>query len=308
MSSHRRDRHRDPSVPHRRSARGARRSAAAYRRDALAPQGARRPIGRRACSWRRCRSSPAIWENDYDWRRCEARLNALPQFKTEIDGVDVHFIHVKSRARERVAADHDARLARFGHRTARDRRSADRSDCAWRERRGRVPPRAAVRSRLRVLRRADGTRLEPRPHRAGLGRADAAPRLHPLRRARRRRGRRHHRRDGSRGTAGSGRHPHQLARDRAGRRRTTPRTPTRKKRRPRRSPHSGRPASATSSSRPHVRRRSATPCWIHRSRWRPGCSTTTPTATRRSRTRSSTSSPPAISPATTSSTTSRRTG
>jgi pimeloyl-ACP methyl ester carboxylesterase len=37
------------------------------------------------------------WLNDYDWRRCEARLNALPQFKTEIDGVDVHFIHVKSR-------------------------------------------------------------------------------------------------------------------------------------------------------------------------------------------------------------------
>ena len=37
------------------------------------------------------------WVNDYDWRRCEAKLNALPQFKTEIDGTDVHFIHVKSR-------------------------------------------------------------------------------------------------------------------------------------------------------------------------------------------------------------------
>ncbi len=37
------------------------------------------------------------WVNDYDWRRCEERLNALPQFKTKIDGVDVHFIHVKSR-------------------------------------------------------------------------------------------------------------------------------------------------------------------------------------------------------------------
>ena len=36
------------------------------------------------------------WLNDYDWRRCEAKLNALPQFKTEIDGVDVHFIHVRS--------------------------------------------------------------------------------------------------------------------------------------------------------------------------------------------------------------------
>jgi pimeloyl-ACP methyl ester carboxylesterase len=36
------------------------------------------------------------WTTDYDWRRCEARLNALPQFKTQIDGVDVHFIHVQS--------------------------------------------------------------------------------------------------------------------------------------------------------------------------------------------------------------------
>jgi pimeloyl-ACP methyl ester carboxylesterase len=36
------------------------------------------------------------WATDYDWRKCEARLNALPQFRTEIDGVDIHFIHVKS--------------------------------------------------------------------------------------------------------------------------------------------------------------------------------------------------------------------
>jgi pimeloyl-ACP methyl ester carboxylesterase len=36
------------------------------------------------------------WSTDYDWRQCEARLNALPQFVTEIDGVDVHFIHVRS--------------------------------------------------------------------------------------------------------------------------------------------------------------------------------------------------------------------
>jgi pimeloyl-ACP methyl ester carboxylesterase len=36
------------------------------------------------------------WATDYDWRKAEARLNALPQFRTEIDGVDIHFIHVKS--------------------------------------------------------------------------------------------------------------------------------------------------------------------------------------------------------------------
>src|SRR4029077_15916342 len=36
------------------------------------------------------------WTTEYDWPKCEARLNALPQFKTTIDGVDIHFIHVKS--------------------------------------------------------------------------------------------------------------------------------------------------------------------------------------------------------------------
>jgi pimeloyl-ACP methyl ester carboxylesterase len=37
------------------------------------------------------------WGTDYDWRKCEMRLNALPQFITEIDGLDIHFIHVRSK-------------------------------------------------------------------------------------------------------------------------------------------------------------------------------------------------------------------
>ncbi|HET7383513.1 MAG TPA: epoxide hydrolase [Pseudolabrys sp.] len=37
------------------------------------------------------------WQTDYDWRKCEARLNALPQFVTEIDSLDIHFIHVRSK-------------------------------------------------------------------------------------------------------------------------------------------------------------------------------------------------------------------
>jgi pimeloyl-ACP methyl ester carboxylesterase len=37
------------------------------------------------------------WATDYDWRTCEAALNALPQFITEIDGLDIHFIHVRSQ-------------------------------------------------------------------------------------------------------------------------------------------------------------------------------------------------------------------
>ena len=37
------------------------------------------------------------WQTDYDWRKVEARLNALPQFITEIDGLDIHFIHIRSK-------------------------------------------------------------------------------------------------------------------------------------------------------------------------------------------------------------------
>ena len=37
------------------------------------------------------------WATEYDWRKCEAKLNALPQFMTEIDGLDIHFIHVRSQ-------------------------------------------------------------------------------------------------------------------------------------------------------------------------------------------------------------------
>jgi pimeloyl-ACP methyl ester carboxylesterase len=37
------------------------------------------------------------WTTDYDWRKAEEKLNALPQFTTEIDGVDIHFIHVRSQ-------------------------------------------------------------------------------------------------------------------------------------------------------------------------------------------------------------------
>src|SRR4051794_25632773 len=42
------------------------------------------------------RSLARYWETEYDFGRVEARLNALPQFVTEIDGVDVHFVHVRS--------------------------------------------------------------------------------------------------------------------------------------------------------------------------------------------------------------------
>ena len=40
------------------------------------------------------------WETEYDWRKVEAKLNALPQFMTKIDGLDIHFIHVRSREKK----------------------------------------------------------------------------------------------------------------------------------------------------------------------------------------------------------------
>src|SRR5262245_61852098 len=53
------------------------------------------------------------WANDHDWRKCEAKLNALPNFITEIDGLDIHFIHVarimKMRCRLSSRTDGSAR-------------------------------------------------------------------------------------------------------------------------------------------------------------------------------------------------------
>src|SRR5580698_2830101 len=75
-----------PSLPGRHARRIDRRPPAAHRRDPAAFQGAcRRPVAGRAAG-----DDPGAsryWATDYDWRACEARLNALPQFTTEIDGV-----------------------------------------------------------------------------------------------------------------------------------------------------------------------------------------------------------------------------
>ena len=167
------------------------------------------------------------WATDYDWRavRGEAERAAAVQDRDRRGGHPLHPREVAARGR--AAADHDARLARLGHRAARGRRPAHRPDRARRTRRGRVRPRAAVPARLRLLRRAGRDRLGPRPRRAGLGGADAPPRLHPLRRPGRRPGRRGHRRDGPPGTRGAARHPHELARDGARRRRPCQPKPSR---------------------------------------------------------------------------------
>src|SRR5581483_4854981 len=43
------------------------------------------------------RQLAAYWADEYDWRTIEAKLNATPQFVTQVDGVDIHFIHVRSK-------------------------------------------------------------------------------------------------------------------------------------------------------------------------------------------------------------------
>ena len=66
------------------------------------------------------------WATEYDWRRVEAKLNSLPQFITEIDGLGIHFIHVRSKHDDALPliVNHGWRL---DHRAAEDHRSTDRS-------------------------------------------------------------------------------------------------------------------------------------------------------------------------------------
>ena len=64
------------------------------------------------------------WANEYDWRKCEARLNALPNFITEIDGLDIHFIHVRSKHEDALPLIVTPRMARLDHRAAEDHRPA----------------------------------------------------------------------------------------------------------------------------------------------------------------------------------------
>ena len=213
--------------------------------------------------------------------------------------MDVHFIHVRSPYAGRHAAGHHARLARLDHRAARGHRPAHRPGRARRACRGRVRPGAAVAARLRLLCRAGRGRLGPRPHRRSLGRADAPPGLRPATSPR------------AATWAPSlpkrwpAKHPRgcSASTSTCSRRRWSARPPARTHRgrtcgtgRDRR--HAAPAATATSSSRPPGRRRSATPCWMHPWPWRHGCSTTIPTPTTRSPVPSWKSSPPAISPGT----------
>ena len=109
------------------------------------------------------------WGTDYDCRRFEARLNALPQFVTSLDGLDIHFIHVRSPHPDALPLIMTHGWPGSIVELLNDHRPAHRPDRAWRARRRRVRSGAAVDARLRLLGEADVGGLEPRSHRASLG-------------------------------------------------------------------------------------------------------------------------------------------
>ena len=231
------------------------------------------------------------WSTDYDWRRCEAQMNALPQFKTEIDGEDIHFIHVTSPHEDalplimthgwpgsiiellQTVGPLTDPTAHGG--TAEDAFhlvlpsipgygfSAEPTVLGWFA--GRV-----AEAWGKLMPRLGYTRYVAQGGDQGAAVTDAMGRQAPpgligI-----------HTNLFVPGLGNPGAFPKNTEEERAA---------------AAREPSSERPASAISSSRRRARRRSATHCSIHRSRWPPGCWTTTPTATTRSRARSSTTSP-----------------
>ena len=159
----------------------------------------------------------AYWGNGYDWYKCEAKLNDLPNFTTEIDGLGIHFIHVRSPHEDALPLiithgwpgsiiEQLKIIEPLTNPTAYGASAADAFHLV-------IPSLPGY----GFSGQADDHRVGSRPYRPGLGRADEAPRLRPVRRAGRRLGRGRHPGDGHPGAAGTGRHPLQHARHRPGR-------------------------------------------------------------------------------------------
>ncbi len=72
------------------------------------------------------------WETEYDWRKCEAKLNSVPNFITEIDGLDIHFVHVRSKHEDALPLVVCHGWPGSVDRADEDHRPAHRPDRAWR--------------------------------------------------------------------------------------------------------------------------------------------------------------------------------
>ena len=152
------------------------------------------------------------WATEYDWRKIEAKLNALPQFITEIDGLDIHFIHVRSKHENALPlivthgwpgsiTEQMKIIDPLTNPTAHGGNASDAFHVV-------IPSMPGY----GFSGKTGHDRLGPRPHRACLDRADEAPRLHEIRGAGWRLGRDHHRADGRAGAAGIAGHSHQHGR------------------------------------------------------------------------------------------------
>jgi|SRR5580658_4103550 hypothetical protein len=150
------------------------------------------------------------WGADYDWRKCEAKLNALPQFITEIDGLDIHFIHVRSKHENALPLIVTHGWPGSVIEQAEDYRSTYQSYGTWRERIGRLPSGDSVATGVRVFGKAHHFRLGSRAHCKCLGRADEAPWIRTVCGARRRFGRGRLHCDGQTGASGVAGNSHQF--------------------------------------------------------------------------------------------------
>ena len=151
------------------------------------------------------------WATEYDWRKVEARLNALPQFITRIDGLDIHFIHVRSKHANALpiivthgwpgSILHQLKIVDpLVNPTAHGGSAADAFDVVFPSMPG-----------YGFSGKPDKAGWDPARIGARLGRADEAPGIHEVRRSGRRLGRDRHGCDGSTGPSGTGRNPHQYA-------------------------------------------------------------------------------------------------
>ncbi len=103
------------------------------------------------------------WASEYDWRKVEAKLNALPQFVTEIDGLDIHFIHVRSKHENALPliVTHGWPGSVIEQLKIVD--PLTESHRAWRQRFGRFRCGDPIDAGLRVFRQADHHRVGIRP-------------------------------------------------------------------------------------------------------------------------------------------------